>query len=333
MGLKKKYLFSPKLGFVYVRVKGKYLGRLTASEGTEEFDRQYWEILNGRAAIKTTWEALIDSYKRSSRWTRLASKTKVYYDHVIIYMLQHNGKRDVRRLERRHVIAAMEANKARARFAASIPSVLSVLCEHAIDIGWIKENPAKGVRKLEIPKDRKRPHLPWTDEAVAKWRQNTSGRALLAFEIGIGTAQRPGDLVNFRWADYDGENLSLQQSKTGVSLRLPCTPELKAALDAAKADLGGSPHPSRFILTDQSGAQLTYSALNQMMRKIRKRLGLMQHDLHAMRYRGIQELAWKGCSDEEIASFSGHTTMAMIRKYAGEARQVMRARQAAEKRK
>lgn len=333
MGLKKKYLFSPKPGFVYVRMKGKYLGRITAPEGTEEFDRQYWEVLNGRAAIKTTWEALIASYRKSSRWTRLAPRTRIYYDHVIRYMLEHNAKRDVRRLERRHVIAAMEANKARARFAASIPAVLSVLCEHAIDIGWIKENPAKGVRKIEIPKDRKRPHVPWTDEAVAKWRQNTTGRARLAFELGIGTAQRPGDLVSFKWGDYDGESLSLQQSKTGVSLRLPCTLQLKAALDEAKMALGGNPHPSLFILTDMSGAQLTYGALNQMMRKTRKRLGLMQHDLHAMRYRGIQELAWKNCTDEEIASFSGHTTMAMIRKYAGEARQIMRARQAAEKRK
>lgn len=63
------------------------------------------------------------------------------------------------------------------------------------------------------------------------------------------------------------------------------------------------------------------------MRKERARLGILEHDLHALRYRGVMELAWAGCSDDEIASYSGHD------KYAGEARQVMRARQAAEKRK
>ncbi len=45
------------------------------------------------------------------------------------------------------------------------------------------------------------------------------------------------------------------------------------------------------------------------------------------------ELAWAGCTDDEIASYSGHTSKKMIIKYAGEARQVMRARQAAAKRK
>ncbi|WP_245736361.1 hypothetical protein [Roseovarius lutimaris] len=45
------------------------------------------------------------------------------------------------------------------------------------------------------------------------------------------------------------------------------------------------------------------------------------------------ELAWAGCTDDENASYSGHTSKAMIIKYAGKARQIMRARQAAAKRK
>jgi hypothetical protein len=44
------------------------------------------------------------------------------------------------------------------------------------------------------------------------------------------------------------------------------------------------------------------------------------------------ELAWGGCTDDEICSFSGHASRKMVEKYAGDARQIMRARQAAEKR-
>ncbi|MGM0586631.1 MAG: hypothetical protein ACQEUZ_18460 [Pseudomonadota bacterium] len=44
------------------------------------------------------------------------------------------------------------------------------------------------------------------------------------------------------------------------------------------------------------------------------------------------ELAWAGCDDDEIATYSGHSSKDMIRKYAGEARQMTRARQAAAKR-
>jgi len=58
-------------------------------------------------------------------------------------------------------------------------------------------------------------------------------------------------------------------------------------------------------------------------------MGLMAFDKHALRYRGGMELAWSGCENDETASDTGHTTKAMIKKYAGEARQIMRARQAA----
>ena len=104
-------------------------------------------------------------------------------------------------------------------------------------------------------------------------------------------------------------------------------------LSQAKAELGFAPHPSRHILTRADGSAMDYHAMARVMVRERKRLGLMAFDQHALRYRGVMELAWAGCTDDEIASFSGHTSKAMIIKYAGEARQIMRARQAAAKRK
>lgn len=53
--------------------------------------------------------------------------------------------------------------------------------------------------------------------------------------------QRPGDGVGFNWGDYNGTSLKLRQNKTGVPLKLPCTPLLKAELDSAKAALGAEP--------------------------------------------------------------------------------------------
>lgn len=65
----------------------------------------------------------------------------------------------------------------------------------------------------------------------------------------------------------------------------------------------------------------------KVMRKERVRLGLEACDLHALRYRGVQELAWWHCSCDEIAADSGHTAKIMIAKYAGRARQIMPARE------
>lgn len=46
----------------------------------------------------------------------------------------------------------------------------------------------------------------------------------------------------------------------------------------------------------------------------------------------VMELAFAGCSDEEIGAISGHESLAMIKKYAGIARQVMFAKSANKKR-
>lgn len=211
--------------------------------------------------------------------------------------------------------------------------MLVILCEHAIDLGWITNNPAKGVRALKTPQHRKKEHLPWPDRAVDKFRAEATDLPRLIFEIGVGSVQRPGDWVGFRWGDYDGDSLTLRQNKTDKPLVLPCTAELKSALDTAKAALGVIPIAGKPILTKLDGNPMGYRYMSQVMLRERRRLGLEAYDLHALRYRGVQELAWEGCTDDEIAAYSGHATKAMIEKYAGEARQVIRARQAWETRK
>lgn len=331
----KKYLWRHPKGYIYVRKDGK-LTRIKAREGTAEFDREYWEILTGkRAAARTSWKVLIEDYRKSDRWTELKPRTRADYEGVLSYIIEKNGDKDMTRLTRQEVIAGQRKNEHRTRFANYIPAVMSILCEHAIDLGWMKHNPAKGVRKLAVPDERKRPHKPWTDAAVKKWRAEAGDQERLIFEIGVGSVQRPGDWVDFTWGDYDPDGtgtLRLRQNKGDVPLVLPCTAQLKAALDAAKAALPFAPMPSRPILTLKGGQRMGYRRMAEIMLDERKRLGLEAYDLHALRYRGVMELAWAGCTDEEIASYSGHTTMAMIRKYAGEARQIMRARQAHAKR-
>lgn len=323
----KRFLWSPDGLLYYVRRRGKY-SRIHAPHGSEEFDRQYWAILRGQHKARTCWEGLIESYRASDRWLRLSPRTRADYDTVLLYLLEKNRGKDVANAKRADLLAAMEANRHRIRFANYIPPVMSVLFEHAIDLGWRRDNPAKGTRRLAMPEARRRDHIPWPDEAVAKWRSEAGALHRLVFELGVGTVQRPADWCRFTWADFDGAALAITQGKTGVALRLPCTPALLTALAAARPKGGGA----GAILRKRDGDPMSYRSLSWMMLAERKRLGLEAYDLHALRYRGVMELAWAGCTDEEIASYSGHASLAMIRKYAGEARQVTRAKQAAGKR-
>ncbi|TJZ91121.1 integrase [Paracoccus gahaiensis] len=329
----KKFIWHHPAGRIYVRIKGK-LHRIKAAEGTPEFDAEYWAIMTGkRMQAKTSWKALMDDYRTSDRWISLKPRTRSDYDRVMDYLREKIGDRDVKALTRSDVIAAQKANSHRTRFVNYIPQMLVILCEHAIDLGWISTNPAKGVRTLKTPDARKREHLPWPDWAVDKFRAQARGLPALIFEIGVGSVQRPGDWMGFKWGDYDGDSLVLRQNKTDKPLVLPCTEMLRAALDVAKQSLGATPIAGRPILIKRDGNPISYRYMADMMLKERRRLGLDAYDLHALRYRGVKELAWAGCDDDEIAAYSGHATKDMIVKYAGEARQEMRARQARQKRR
>jgi len=168
---------------------------------------------------------------------------------------------------------------------------------------------------------------------VQIWRSKATELPMLIFELGVGTVQRPGDLSGFTWANYDGKNLELTQNKTGVELQLPCTSNLIAQLDSLKTALGEKAKRDRPILATEDGSTMSYQKIARIMRAERERLGVLAHDLHALRYRGVMELAWAECDDDEMMSYSGHKTKKMVIKYAGFARQIMRAKTAAEKRR
>lgn len=325
---RKKFLWTPDNRRWFVRRKGVYQ-RIMAKPGTEAFDAEYWEIMRGRVTPRTTWAALIDSYRASARWTELRIRTRMDYERSLEYLREKNGHKDMTRADARDAIAAMDANKHRTRFGNQLVSVMSILSEHARELGWVKVNPFKGLRRRKIPVERQQAHEPWTDEAVTKWRAEARPLQRLIFELGLGSMQRPSDWCVFRWSDYNGKSLRITQSKTGKVLLLPCTDELRAALDAVRPP---ADQPDGPILRKRDGNPMSYYPMSAIMLKERQRLGLAAYDLHALRYRGVMELAWAGCDDDEIMSYSGHVTKEMVAKYAGIARQQMRAVSAAEKR-
>lgn len=311
----------------YVRRKGKYQ-RINAKPGTEAFDAEYWEILRGRVTPRTTWAALIEAYRNSDAWAAYKFRTRADYELCFDYILEKAGDRDMTKTTPRDAAAAQDANRHRVKFGNSVVSAMSVLAEHArVDLAWIKVNPFRGLAKRKVPEERKAPHIPWTDDAVAIFRAGATERERLVFELGLSSVQRPADWCGFTWSDYQEGRLALTQGKTGKALSLPVTAELAAVLDAARPAEAQGP-----ILMAQGGTRMTYSGMAQLMLKARKRLGLEAYDLHALRYRGVMELAWAGCDDDEIMSYSGHHTKEMVIKYAGIARQQMRAETAAAKR-
>ena len=47
---------------------------------------------------------------------------------------------------------------------------------------------------------------------------------LLAYYLGTGTGQRPGDLIKMRWEHFDGEFMLVVQEKTSTRIRVDRPP-------------------------------------------------------------------------------------------------------------
>ena len=320
--------------YIYYEKRGQKPVKLSSTPGTPEFAREYARVVSGINNVpdnKRSFKVLIESYLASEAFKRLKPRTQADYTKHISFIRDKMGPLPVAGIKHHHIIRLRDDNAARIREANYLVQVMRILMKHARGLGWREDNPAEGVAGLRTPKEKQKPHVVWTDEAVARMRAEALPMPLLIMELGIASVQRPEDLTRFKWADYDGSTLSLTQGKTNKKLVLPVTDRLRVILDAEKARL--HPHPNRHIITNNSGGKLSYARLSQLFLSERYRVGTEDFDLHALRYRGVHELAWAGCSDEEIAGYSGHDSLAMIRKYAGEARQIMRARQAKEKRK
>lgn len=312
-------------GYVYFERRGFGTQRIHAAPGTPEFAAEYARILQGRAPVPAgrTFAALIAHYKRSDRFARLAPRTRADYDKVLMFIGERMGSLPPARMQRKDVIRAQDQNRDAVRFANYVVQVLRLLFEHAIDIGWRRDNPARGVRLLRSSAP---PRLPWPAAKIDAFRETAPPRARLIFELCLGTGQRIGDVLRMRWNDIEEGGIRLSQGKTGRALWIPLTAALREILEA-------TPRRGLTIIADDQGRPLRYTQARHAVAEVRKAIGAEAYDLHALRHTAAHELAALGCSDELIMAVTGHSSRSMVAHYAGAARQRSRAKEAQDRRK
>jgi integrase len=313
-------------GTLYFRRRGWDTVRIKSAFGTPEFWAEYAMIQKGTAPAPKgmTFTALIGSYRRSERYTGLKPRTRRDYDGILANIEARLGSARPDGLARKHVIALRDSNAETVRFANYVVQVIRILMEHAIDIGMVKENPAKGVKLL---KSKAEPRKPWPADTVNEFRSayEYDARERLLFELLIGTGQRIGDVLRMQWGHIDGDGINVTQGKTGKPLWVPFTPHLRAALAAA-------PRRNLTILTRFDGRKAwAYRGAADAMMTARRTIGAEAYDIHSLRHTAASELALAGCTDELIAAVTGQS-MAMVARYTATARQKVRAIKAQGKR-
>lgn len=319
-----------RTGIIYYRRGGGLIP--LGKEGDPGLLEAYNRAVKGGAAPEpttTTVAALIASYRRSSRWDKLSPRTRQDYEKVLVYLEAKMGSRDVSRLTRPNIHDAMEKNRHRARFANYISQVASILCEHAIDKGWLRVNPIKGMEKLALGEGWEA----WPDAALAAYREKAGedGRARDIFELARGTGQRIADVLKMRWDEIEDDGIWVRQNKgrrkgkRAERLWVPFTDELIAYLPKIK-------RRGFTILADEdTTAPLSYRAASYAIMETRKLAKATAWTTHGLRANRASELYEAGCTDAEVQAITGHASAEQARKYGRSARQRLLAGSAIEK--
>ncbi|WP_434286254.1 tyrosine-type recombinase/integrase [Celeribacter sp. SCSIO 80788] len=303
--------------------------RIKSETGTVEFQKEYTLLLSeakrgiAQVSAKYTMSGLIESYQQSERWNALSDRTQKDYQKVLDFWAEKTGARDIRRFERKHIIAAMDANKDAVRFANYVMQVARVLFEHSIDLGWRKDNPAQGVKSLKMPKAKRLDREPWPAEKIKAFRARYAfeTRERLLFELCLGSGQRIGDVLEMRWSDIEGDAIRVVQNKTGKGLLVPLTSDLRSALASHRSINAASRRQSVFMLTNaRRSGPWSYRGASQAIRNAREAVGALKWDIHSLRHAAATELYEVGCDVPMIMAVTGMSEK-MVRHYTARANQ------------
>ncbi len=309
-----------KRGYVYFCRRGAKPVRMHSAPGSAEFAAEYALLMRGRALAPTrTIRKLVAHYLASPKWGALAKNTQRSYGRHFRYFEEVMGEIDPGTLRRVHVNEMRDTLADKPTDASRKVGALSVLFEHAIDIGWLKDNPAKGVRLL---RGTKAPREPWPPALIAKFREVAPALPLLVFELCLGTGQRIGDVLAMRWDAITDGGLPVRQGKTGKLLWVPFTPRLAARLEA-------TPRLGETIVAQPNGKPASYPLVARDVQRVREAIGAMAYDIHALRHAAASEIAsLPGMTREHVKALTGHSGDDMADLYAGAAMQRARAEEA-----
>lgn len=258
--------------------------------------------------------ALIRAYQRGPEWLALAPSTRTMYG-IYLRDIEVVGKEPVSLVTRRALLEMRDSIVSRRGNGAGtgFMRAASALFAWAVDRQWLEHSPAHRIKSL--PGN----HLPaWTPAEAAAALRHMPEHLRRVVVLGMHTGQRRGDLIAIPWSAYDGSAIRLRQEKTGVSLVIPVSAELRAELDYWRKKA-----TSTLILTDRNGLPWRAQYLSAAMKRGLAEVPGMRDGLnvHGLRKLAAANLANAGCTVHEIAAITGHKTLGMVAFYTATADQ------------
>jgi integrase len=270
-----------------------------------------------------TIAALVAAYYNSAEFKHeIADNTRRTRRAVLERFREQYGTGGVATLRTEYVraiLAKIEAPHARRNLLKGIRALMGF----AVAIGMRSDDPTLAI-KVKTPKSDG--FKEWDESQIARFRaHHASGtRARLAFELLLNTGQRRSDVVRMGRQHVRGSALHVRQGKTGAEVVIPIRPELRAAIDA-------TPRDHLTFLTTGEGKPFSVDGFGHWFRTVCNEAGIPALAAHGLRKATCRRLAEAGCTEKEIASISGHTTLREVARYTAAASKTLLAQAATRK--
>lgn len=305
----------------YYRRPGQPGVLLRGEPGSAEFLAAYQAAQSGHKiepkpigidrSVPGSVSAAIADYYQSGAFLALAAGTRRMRRQLLERFRVDHGTKQLSGMQQKHV--AQQLGKLKPFAARNWLKAVRGLMQFAVATGLSRDDPTAGIKPVKV---RAGTIHTWTEDEIAIFEHHHAlgSRARLAMSLLLFTAARRGDAVRFGPQHVRAGRLVYRQQKTGRALAIPIHPQLIEILAA-------SPREHLTFLVTPRGTPYTAAGFGNAIRKWCDEAGLPQCSSHGLRKAQARRLAEAGCSAHEIASITGHKTLAEVQRYADAADQ------------
>jgi integrase len=319
MAKRLKYVEAdPKNGevYFYFRRRGKRT-RLPGAYNSPEFLETYWALRNGNTpapeigasrTIPGTVNAAVVAFYRHHTFTKNRPISQQTDRNILEAFRLRHGNKQIALLGQHHIEAMIGEKAGKPAAQRNLLRVLRVLLNVAVKLKMRPDNPALGI-KLDAIKTSG--YHSWTEAELQQYeaRHPAGTKPRLALDLLLYTAGRRADIVRLGPLNIRNGRFAFTASKNRAELDIPVAPPLAATI-AATPMVG-----VRTFLVTEFGKPFTPAGFGNWFRDRCNEAGLPHCSAHGLRKAFLRRMAEAGCSEDFIASISGHKDYREIRTY------------------
>jgi integrase len=157
----------------------------------------------------------------------------------------------------------------------------------------------------------------WTERQVTRFVEasdelgywSIGTLALLCYDL----CQRPGDMRQLRWDNFDGETFTFIQEKTKASIIVDASPRIISRIVPRHNQAGSN---ETIVNYEKTGKPYDRWKYNEIAQKIRKHCMLPDKlKIKFLRHSGATVLGESGATEDEISAVTGHKSRQMLNIY------------------